>query len=376
MQLCTDIYLPSYPFIQQSLHTSISQVQLTLPIFLIGYASSQLFLGTISDRYGRRPVMIFGMTLFVLGSIGCVFAPNISILLISRLLQGLGGGASGAIGRACLRDRYSGRDFGRIIAWIAFGWAIIPLVAPVIGSYIQHLLGWRYNFVFLLLLSVLCWCTAVFALPETLQHPVQSIRLRPLAKMFVTLFSTPVFTLNALCMSGTQAIENAFSVTAPFLLQKGYHLSVITYGWIIFIVTASFLTGSVINNYLLRFFSSHRLAKVGVAINFTPLLILAIWAFIGHVPLVALIVLIFIMQMGSPLLFTNCSTMVMHPFPNLAGSASAIMGSCTFFGGAIASLVMTRFHALHVLPVAIVMLAISAAMFIALYCIDASTVKT
>ena len=162
----TDLYLPSFPSIQTALHTLKIWVQLSLTFFTLGLAVSQILYGPLSDRIGKKTAQI-GLVVSLLGTLLCLFAPNVFSLIVGRTLQGMGLGAGATLFRAILRDSYSGDDLVRFGSLVAIGSAAFMALGPTIGGYVQHFLGWRINFLLIFLYTILGILSVHFWLPET-----------------------------------------------------------------------------------------------------------------------------------------------------------------------------------------------------------------
>lgn len=162
-----DSYLPSMPFMRQDLGVSGSSIELTLTLYLLGFGMSQLIYGPLSDRYGRKPVLMIGFVLFLIANTLCALAQSLPVLLMARLLAGVGIGASGVLNRAIASDCFSGTEFSKAWSYTITTLVIVLMVAPLIGSSVQTLFDWRANFilttgyVFVVLMIIVRW------LPET-----------------------------------------------------------------------------------------------------------------------------------------------------------------------------------------------------------------
>lgn len=155
-QMGTDVYLASLPAIHVALNTSTSTTQYTFSIFLAGFALSQLFYGPLSDCYGRKPFIIFGLLMFTVTGLFCAFSTNIIELLTARFFQGVGAGACTVIARAVMRDTFDGKDITKMNIYQSMVWSMVPISAPLLGSYIQYYLGWRYNFYYYQFYRLFC----------------------------------------------------------------------------------------------------------------------------------------------------------------------------------------------------------------------------
>lgn len=192
-----DTYLPSFPAIEKDLGISVVEVQQTLSVYLFAIAFMTLFHGTLSDSFGRRPVILVNLVVFTLASVGCAFAQSIEQLLAFRALQGLSAGAGMIVGRAIIRDSFEGHAAQRLMSWVTMIFGLAPAIAPVVGGWLQGAFGWHSVFVFLALYSALMLAGCYWKLPETLPRSArQPFTFKPLAANYVRLGrSLPLFLL-------------------------------------------------------------------------------------------------------------------------------------------------------------------------------------
>src|SRR6201996_797889 len=168
--LSMDMYLPSLPEIAPSLNAPVLDAQLTISAYLFGFAVGQIFYGPISDRFGRKPVLLIAIVLYAVATIGCAMAQSIAGLIAARFLQALGGAGSIVLARAVVRDVYSGARAGRELSLMGAITGFAPIVAPMIGGLLQTVLGWRAIFILLLGFAVVSGTMAALLLPETLRE--------------------------------------------------------------------------------------------------------------------------------------------------------------------------------------------------------------
>ena len=163
--LSVDMYLASLPEIARLLNAPAAQVQLTISVYLIGLACAQVVFGPLSDRHGRRPVLLSALGAYLLASLACALATSIEALIAARFLQALGGSGAMVLARATVRDMYEGVRVARELSRMAAIMAIAPLLAPLAGGVLQTLFGWRSNFVALFLFAATAWIMVWFLIP-------------------------------------------------------------------------------------------------------------------------------------------------------------------------------------------------------------------
>src|SRR5664279_2425659 len=174
--LTTDMYLPSLPDIARQLDASTAQVQLTISAYLVGFAVGQIVYGPMSDRHGRKPVLLSALALYCAASLACALSTSIEMLIVARAAQALGGSGGIVLARAIVRDLYSGARAGRELSLIGSVMALAPVLAPVVGGILQIGFGWRAIFVTLVVVAITGIGAIWLLLPETLEeraaHPV------------------------------------------------------------------------------------------------------------------------------------------------------------------------------------------------------------
>lgn len=168
--ISTDLYLPSLADMTRVFATDVSSIQLTLSVFVIGFAVAQLVYGPLSDGFGRRPVMLAGMSVYLAGCLLCTFAPSVNVLLIGRFLQAVGGCSGPVLARAVVRDLYPPEEGARILALTATAMALGPALAPFLGGYLHAAFGWQANFVALSVFAAVALVAVWRRLGETNQH--------------------------------------------------------------------------------------------------------------------------------------------------------------------------------------------------------------
>jgi MFS transporter, DHA1 family, multidrug resistance protein len=240
-----DTYLPSFSDIGSSLGANQLEVQQTLTAYMLPFALMTLWHGAIADALGRRRVILGGMLIFCLGSLGCALAPNIQILWLFRALQGATAGAGMVVGRAVVRDLLNGVEAQRLMSRVTMTFAVAPAIAPILGGWLAAHLGWRSVFVFLVVISlaVSAWCYR--ALPETLPRDQrQPLHARYLLRAYREVLTDPAFVCGSL---GTAAAFSAFFIyvmSAPVYLMQHLGLGQTEFVWLFGPATAGMMLGS------------------------------------------------------------------------------------------------------------------------------------
>lgn len=328
VQFSSDNFLPSLPAIAHSLNASNQLVKITIPIFLAGLFFSQIFYGPISDNIGRRPIILFGLCIFTIGTIICLVAPNIDVLLLARFIQGVGLGANAALFRAILRDCFEGVELARTGAYLGIVFAIIPAIAPVTGGYVQTFFGWRYNFALVLVLLVFIASYVFFYLPETISVEQRKNRnFKTVVTTYKEILCNKQFLGNTFCSALAYSALMVYLTVSPFLYQHVLKLSPVANGWLMPLTALSFLIGGVINSRLMSRFnllSIMRGAGVLMICASSAMLLPALFKY-TNVYLIVIPMMFFIL--GNAFLFANSFAAAFQPFPHAAGMVGA-MYSC------------------------------------------------
>ncbi|MDP2125101.1 MAG: multidrug effflux MFS transporter [Parvibaculum sp.] len=324
--LSTDMYLPSLPAIALAFAADTGATQLTLSVHLIGFAGSQLFYGPMADRYGRRPVLLAGFSLYVAGCFVSLFVGSIEELIAARFFQAIGGGASVVLARAIVRDLYEGPAAGQMLARMAAIMGIVPALAPMLGGVIEAAYGWKMNFVAMGAFGAVLALIVLTSLDETLP-PSRRQSAAPVAILahYRRLIGDRRYLRYLLIAGACFAGLFAFISGSSFVLQGLYGLSPIAYGMCFGLMAAGYIAGSLTGGRLVRRLGIDNTLKVGGAFaclgGFSMLAGLASSA--SPVAIVAPVILYgFAVGLTMPQAMAGALT----PFPEIAGTASALLG--------------------------------------------------
>lgn len=354
-QISTSIYMPSLPALTKALDTTSEAVGWTLSAFLLGFAVCQLIYGPLSDRFGRRPVLLGGIAFYLAASLACVFAVTIEQLIVGRLVQGMAACSGPVLGRAIIRDVYGADRSAKVFAYVGVALAISPAVAPVIGGYLQGWFGWRAAFVFLGGVGAVLLWAAWWMLAETnLHRDGQALRLDGLAASYRVLLQSPAYNGYVLTVAFVFAGLMAFTVGAPFVFIGVLGLAPETFGLLIVVNVAGFVTGSLAAGQLTPRFGLDRLLAVGVGLSLVGGLAMVAFALIGAIGIAVIIGPAAVFTAGMGIVLPNGIAGAMAPFPRIAGAASALLGFVQMLVAGCATLVAGAFPHRSQLPMAAV----------------------
>lgn len=339
--MSTDFYLPALPALARALGTDTAGAQLTLSVYMIGFAFGQLILGPLSDRYGRRPVMLAGMAVYVLAAAACALATSIGALVAARFVMALGACAGPVLGRAVVRDIYGPHDAARTLSHIATGSALAPLVAPLFGGWLTTLFGWRSTFVALTLfalgLAIMTWQM----LRETNLNP-DPHAVRPLRMLanYRLLLADRQYRGALLTGSGAFAALFAFISAAPFVFIDLFGMTPAQMGLAFGTNVTGFMVGSSLSARLSRRLGSARLMRAGALLGAAGGIVLAALSLGGIEGPAAVILPMWAITLACGLLLPNATALALADYPHMAGAAASLMGFVQMGLGAAAGLVV------------------------------------
>lgn len=333
-----DMYLPALPQIARALHTDEGSVQYSLMVFFTGLTLGQLFYGPLSDRFGRKPLVFFGLALFMLSSLGCVFATNLGQLLVFRFFEGLGGSIGMVIAMAVIRDLYTGHDAAKLMASVLMVLGLAPVIAPLAGSVILSFGDWRSVFVVLTALSAGILLLAAVCLPET-RLPEARKHSRPKAAVgnYLRLLTSrqfmPFVLVSAIAQGGFFAyISGSASV---FISMHG--LSPMAYSLLFATNAIGLVTANQLSPRVVRRLGTNLATRLASGCYATCglLLILLEATHLASLPTHAILLFFVVSCVG--MLMPILSVRAMAAYGSIAGTAAALMGAIQFIGASAAS---------------------------------------
>jgi len=362
--LSTDLYLASLPGLASVFGAPPSTVQLTLSLFVIGFGAAQLVVGPLSDRFGRRPVLIAGLALYVFSSALCGLAPTIDTLIAARFLQALGCCAVVTIARAIVRDAYAPDDSMRVIARASTWMSLAPLLGPILGSYLQVAFGWRAAFVTLGIFSASLMAASILRLPETnMYKDPRATELSGLLANYRVVLGSREFWANALPGALSYGAIFSFISGSSFVLIQVLHVPTEWFGYCFAFGVSGYMIGTIVCRRLLPTLGASRTLRAGSALALlTGAGFLAAVA-TGIVHWLLVLAAMFLTMAAHGINFPIAQSGAVSPFPQQAGTAAGLMGALYMSVAFAVGSIVGATHNGTLYPLAIISCTIGACIF-------------
>lgn len=338
--LSTDIYLPAMPAMHEELQ---GDIELTITGFLIGFSLAQIIWGPISDRYGRKKPLFFGLLLFIIGSIGCAMSQSITQIVILRIIQAFGACVGPMLSRAMVRDLFDRTKAAEMLSTLMIVMAIAPVVGPLIGGQLLKISSWHIIFWLLSAIGIILIFVQI-KLPETLPLEKRlNISLLEAFQKYKILLKNVPFMSYTLCVTFFYVGAYAFIAGSPLVYITYFKVSPQNYGWLFGVNVLGLISLSFANRKLVKKYSPDLLLKVATTVAMFAgivLFILVYWE-IGGIYGVVIPVFIFFSMNG---IIAACTTAAaLDKVPEMAGAASALLGALQYGSGILSTLLLAWF---------------------------------
>lgn len=338
--LSTDIYLPAMPTMAEDLH---GNVELTITGFLIGFTIAQLIWGPISDHMGRRKPLFIGMVLFIIGSAGCALSTSITQIVFWRVFQALGACTGPMLARAMIRDLFARTRAAQMLSTLVLVMAIAPIAGPLIGGQIIRLSTWHSIFWLLVVIGALMFISLNW-LPETLPEDKRvKASLAGAFRNYCSLLTNGRFMRYTLSLTFYYVGAYAFITGSPFVYISYYHVDPQHYGWLFALNIIGVMAMSVVNRRLVQRHALEQLLKYATMLAALAAVALALLVKLESGGIVAIIVSIFLLFSMNGIIAATSTAAALDAVPNIAGSASALIGALQYGSGIISSLLLAAF---------------------------------
>ena len=349
-----DVYLPVLPALTRELSAATSTAQLTVTACLIGLAAGQLIAGPLSDRFGRRRVMLVGVTAYVVTSVLCAASPTVEALILARFVQGLAGGAGIVIAQAAGRDVYDGPRLIRFYGRLTVVGGLAAVVGPLLGGQLALFADWRGLFVFLALVGAALLLFGAFAFPETLPRANRSTGgFAQTLRDYAVLLRDRVFVGAVLSQGSLYAALFAYLAGATYVLQGVYGLSPQEYALAFGANSAGFMVFGFLAGRAAERWSIRGTLAIGIAVAAAGAVALIV-AGLVDVPVVVVLLALFALASGVAISSPPATTLALSEYPEMAGTASSLLGMVRFGFGGIAAPLVGVAGAAAILPLGVV----------------------
>lgn len=333
-----DMYLPAFPEMAEEFGTTPAKISLSVSSYFIGLAIGQIFYGPLLDRFGRKPPLYAGLSIYILACIGCMLSQSVDSLVAFRFVQAIGGCVAGIAAMSMVRDFFPAKDSAKIFSLMMLILGASPLFAPTVGSIVAVHLGWQAVFVFLAGIVSAILAMVYFLLPEGhTADPTISLKPRDMAHNFLTILKVPQFTVYALAGSFGFAGILAYVAGAPIIFMDIYKLSATTFGLLFAGLSIGFIGGNQINILLLKKYTSEQIFHTAMIAQSIICVIFFAGTWAGIYNMYATLALLFAYICALSLILPNTAALALMPFTRNIGSASALMGSMQIGVAAVVS---------------------------------------
>lgn len=355
--LVIDSYTPSLPDIGVKFKTTSFLVKSTISIYFLGYGIAPLLYGPLSDYFGRLKVLYTALPIAIFGSLVCLFAINIYVLLLGRLIQGIGVSVGPSVGRAIISDVIKGKELSKIASYGGIIFGIVPILAPLLGGYIHQEFGWRGNFILYVLLLIISLLSICKFMPETnkcIQRKNKSqLNLSHILNSYIGLMRNKDYIIyplyGSLCFSGTIIL----TTLTPYIYQEGISFTVTEFSNVIAVSGLSVLIGSILNMQLLKIIKMNKILIIGgSAFILSGGSMLILW-FASGINIWGILLPSILFLIGAQLIFPNVYSMCMSNVETISGTASSLYTFIHLTISAILTLIISLFKISNQLPLAI-----------------------
>jgi DHA1 family bicyclomycin/chloramphenicol resistance-like MFS transporter len=339
--LAMDIYLASMPSMTRALHATPEQVQLTLSLYMYGWGASQIFVGPLADRFGRRPALIAGLVLFVAASIACAAARTIEALIAARVAQSIGMATVAVVPRAIVRDLYAGERAARMLSLMGVVLGMAPIIAPIIGSHLHVWFGWQANFIFVAAYGAIALAWVLSALPETINAKnVRATEPAVVLANYRRLLQSRTYIGYVLVAAFAASGLFAFLAGSAFVFIAVMGGGEESFGLLFGAVMLGNITGSVLGSRLVARLGIDRMIRYSTWLMLLAGLLLGTlaWARIAHPA--AIVIPMFAFMVALMTTMPQATAGGLTPFPDIAGSAASLLLFIQFVMASTAALIV------------------------------------
>ena len=320
------ILLPALPVIKQKFYVTNDVAQLTLSLSMLAIAIGTLVYGPLSDKFGRKRVMLVGIVITIFGSIVCFVADSIMLLISGRFIQAFGGAVGLVLARAIVRDVYGPEEAARVIATLVMVMVVLPMMSPALGGELMQRFGFESVFIVIAFASAIAFVFLFLWLPETLAKPVPFEGVKSMLVTFSKLFASRIFCGYAFCVTFVSVVFFSFISAAPEIMVSVLKRPPTEYGYYFIMIPAGFMTGNYVARHYGRTISIDNMIAIGASIGVIGIVLALLLQTLGMSSPVALFLPIALAVFGNGITLPNAQAAAINEFPEYAGTASGLTG--------------------------------------------------
>ncbi len=354
------ILLPAIPVIKETFQVSAEVAQLTLSLSMFAIAIGTLAYGPLSDRHGRKPIMLIGLAITFAGSLFCYVAQSIEMLIVGRIIQAFGGAAGLVLARAIVRDVYGPEQAAKVIATLVMVMVVMPMLSPAVGGEVMTRFGWEAVFLVMSALSLLIFLILQSSLTETLAEPAPFDGIGAMLRNFMHLMRSRTFRGYALCVAFVSVVFFAFISAAPEIMISVLQRPATEYGYYFILVPLGFMLGNSIARQF-NHWGIDRLITLGASLGVIGIMLALGLQMLGLSHPLALFAPVALAVLGNGITLPNAQAAAINEFPQFAGTASGLTGFLQMAFSAVAAQGVAVIYNQTAYPLLLMMLAASLA---------------
>ncbi len=337
------LFTPAMTEIVRAFGTTEAAVKMTLSLYFAGFALAQLVCGPLSDGFGRKPVAMAFMAIYLVASALALFAPTIEFLIAARFLQGVGAAVGVAISRAVVRDLFTNERSARIMNLIGMILGIGPAFAPTLGGVTMELFGWHAIFALMLVFGIAIVVVIHFALVETVARDMSRVRPGAVVRSYSQLLRSGYFMSSGLALGGAIGAFYTLAVVLPVILMGRLGLSPTQFGLGMLLQSGAFFSGSLVVRRAMGIYGAYRIMPAGLAFIAAGSIALAVLLRVMEPSFINVMGPVALYAFGAAFIMPAMSTASLAPFPHIAGAAAALGGFLQMGGGLVGGLLAGLF---------------------------------
>ena len=354
--MSTDMYTPSLPDLAVWFDTTPTRVKLTISLNMLAFGLAQLIHGPLSDRFGRRPILIYSLAAVVFLSLACAAAQTIDQLIVARILLGLAAAAEAVVGLAIIKDLYTEKEQVKALALLGMVIAIAPAAAPILGGYLHVAFGWQSNFFVISAMALSALIAVARLLPESSTPDPDALRLARIASGYAKLLHNSDFLTHTAILGVSLGLIFVFVTGAPFVLIDMLGVPPDSFGYYQASIVSAFFFGSVLAARQAGRWDAMRLLGLGVSIVLLGVAALSVLILFGELTPIALTSTYMILTFGMGPLFAVAPSRALRSIDGQAGTASAMLSGIEQTTASVAAIMISLMHDGTARPMALVTL--------------------